>query len=108
MLFPRSDTVKKEVSDRCFVSGCCFRKSCTCCLKEAVRAAVCFLFQWGLCCLFVVFVFCFPPPRGYHDRDLATENPNDIIVWATFRGGVGYLLASAVLLVLRVPLRPKP
>ena len=69
------------------------------------------------CCVFVsmggvllvrCFVFCFPPSRGYHDRDLVTENSNDIIVWATFRDGVGYLFASAVLLVPRGPLRPKP
>ena len=61
----------------------------------------------GVVLLVRCFVFCFPPSRGYPDRDLATENFKDIIVRAAFRDGVGYRIAPAVLLVLWAPTRPK-
>ena len=106
MILPRLGTVSMEVSAKCFLLFVFFKKSCTFCLKEAVRDAVCFCFNGG-CDSCSLFLFSAPPPRGYHDRDLATGNSKDIIL-ATFRGGIGYLLASAVLLVLRGPLKPKP
>ena len=48
MLPHRLDTVSKEVSAKCFLVFVFFKKSFTICPKEAVRDAVCFLFQRGL------------------------------------------------------------
>ena len=64
MLFPRLDTVSRVVSAKCFLVFSFLGKNCTFCLKEAVRAAVRFLFQWG-CADCSLFCFLFPSiPRA--------------------------------------------
>ena len=62
MILPRLGTVSMEVSAKCFLLFVFFKKSCTFCLKEAVRAdAVCFVSMGGCAGCSLFFSVSLPP-----------------------------------------------
>ena len=108
VLFHKLDVVEKKKGFLLVFSlaVAVFSKCCTCCLRGCLVMMCVFCSQWGF--LFSHSSSVPLPPREYPGRDLVKNKKSRGIKRATFWDGVGYHIASAVLLVLRGPLWPRP